>query len=80
MRNSYPGRVTFEPPVIGVPNKDVVVQLDPNSSRLQLLQPFKTWNGKELTDQLVLIRIRGQCTTEHIRFDLNSIVFAFCLM
>uniref|UniRef100_A0A915N464 Aconitate hydratase, mitochondrial n=1 Tax=Meloidogyne javanica TaxID=6303 RepID=A0A915N464_MELJA len=43
---------------------DVVV--DPKSNRLQLLSPFDAWDGKDLTDMVILIKVKGKCTTDHI--------------
>ncbi|KAL3090112.1 hypothetical protein niasHS_006564 [Heterodera schachtii] len=43
---------------------DVVV--DPKSDRLQLLEPFDAWDGKDLTDMVILIKVKGKCTTDHI--------------
>ena len=44
----------------------VEIVIDPNSQRLQLLQPFLAWNGKDLGDLRVLAKIAGKCTTDHI--------------
>ncbi len=44
----------------------VVVQVSPTSDRLQLLEPFKPWDGKNLTGLRVLIKAKGKCTTDHI--------------
>lgn len=44
----------------------VKVDVDPKSNRLQLLDPFDLWNGKDLTDLTVLIKVKGKCTTDHI--------------
>jgi aconitate hydratase len=33
---------------------------------LQLLEPFKKWDGKDLTDLTILIKVKGKCTTDHI--------------
>ena len=44
----------------------VKVRIDPKSERLQLLEPFKPWNGKDLTDLKLLIKVKGKCTTDHI--------------
>ena len=33
---------------------------------LQLLTPFVKWDGKDLTDMRVLIKVKGKCTTDHI--------------
>ncbi len=42
------------------------VKVAPTSDRLQLLQPFTVWNGKDFTDQLILGKAKGKCTTDHI--------------
>ncbi len=44
----------------------VQVKVDPTSSRLQLLEPFKAWEGTDLTDLPILIKAKGKCTTDHI--------------
>lgn len=44
----------------------VKVDVDPKSQRLQLLEPFDVWNGKDLTEMTVLIKVKGKCTTDHI--------------
>lgn len=33
------------------------VAVDPASNRLQLLTPFKAWDGKDITDCAVLIKV-----------------------
>lgn len=43
---------------------DVVVSSD--SARLQALQPFNEWTGKDFTDMPILIKVQGKCTTDHI--------------
>ena len=43
-----------------------VVAVSPTSERLQLLQPFPVWDGKDFVDQLVLAKAKGKCTTDHI--------------
>lgn len=51
------------------PAKDgskVKVIVDPKSDRLQLLEPFKPWDGKNLMGMRVLIKAKGKCTTDHI--------------
>jgi aconitate hydratase len=51
------------------PAKDgsqVEVLVDPNSERLQLLEPFEPWNGENLTGLKLLIKAKGKCTTDHI--------------
>lgn len=51
------------------PAKDgsgVKVKIDPQSNRLQALDPFPAWDGKNLTGMKVLIKAKGKCTTDHI--------------
>jgi aconitate hydratase len=43
---------------------DVIV--DPQSPRLQLLQPFPPWDGKDVTEAALLLKAKGKCTTDHI--------------
>ncbi|MBN2482455.1 MAG: aconitate hydratase [Bacteroidales bacterium] len=42
----------------------VVVQ--PGSQRLQLLEPFESWDGNDLAGLRLLIKVKGKCTTDHI--------------
>jgi len=42
------------------------VDVDPKSTRLQLLEPFPKWDGKDFIDYPILIKIKGKCTTDHI--------------
>nr|XP_026499016.1 probable aconitate hydratase, mitochondrial [Vanessa tameamea] len=59
-----PGQDTYEhPPADG---SKVQVDVSPSSDRLQLLEPFDKWNGKDLTDLTILIKVKGKCTTDHI--------------
>jgi aconitate hydratase len=43
---------------------NVVVQ--PDSNRLQLLEPFAPWEGTDLKGLKLLIKAYGKCTTDHI--------------
>jgi len=36
------------------------------SDRLQFLEPFKEWDGKDFTSLHLLIKAKGKCTTDHI--------------
>ena len=45
---------------------NIEVIIDPKSERLQKLQPFAPWNGKDLLDMPLLIKTKGKCTTDHI--------------
>ncbi|KAJ9586526.1 hypothetical protein L9F63_019823, partial [Diploptera punctata] len=59
-----PGEDTYEaPPADG---RSLKVDVDPKSQRLQLLEPFDVWDGKDLTDLTILIKVKGKCTTDHI--------------
>lgn len=59
-----PGENTFQaPPADGT---TVSVAVSPTSDRLQLLKPFKPWDGKDIIDARVLIKAKGKCTTDHI--------------
>lgn len=44
----------------------VQVKVDPDSKRLQLLEPFKPWEGYDLIGLRLLIKTMGKCTTDHI--------------
>jgi aconitate hydratase len=44
----------------------VHVQVSPDSNRLQLLEPFKAWEGTDLKGLRLLIKAKGKCTTDHI--------------
>jgi aconitate hydratase len=44
----------------------IQISVDPTSERLQLLQPFAAWDGKNITGMKVLIKAKGKCTTDHI--------------
>jgi aconitate hydratase len=51
------------------PAKDgsgVSVKVSPASDRLQLLDPFKAWEGQDLKGLRLLIKAKGKCTTDHI--------------
>ena len=37
-----------------------------HSNRLQLLTPFDPWDGKDIENAVVLIKVHGKCTTDHI--------------
>lgn len=59
-----PGQDTYEhPPADG---SCLSVDVDPKSNRLQLLEPFDKWDGNDLNDLSVLIKVKGKCTTDHI--------------
>ncbi len=45
---------------------DIEIVVDPKSERLQLLTPFPAWNGDNIYDAPLLIKVMGKCTTDHI--------------
>lgn len=51
------------PPADG---SQVAVEVAPDSKRLQLLEPFAQWDGKDLHNMPLLIKAMGKCTTDHI--------------
>ncbi len=51
------------------PAKDgskVQVKIKADSNRLQALDPFPAWDGKNLLGMRMLIKAKGKCTTDHI--------------
>ncbi|MGE0561803.1 MAG: aconitate hydratase [Flavobacteriales bacterium] len=44
----------------------VEVIVSPTSDRLQLLDSFPAWNGKNIMGAKLLIKAKGKCTTDHI--------------
>lgn len=63
-RGFDPGEDTYQgPPKDGT---GVSVDVDVKSQRLQLLAPFDKWDGKDLEDMVILIKVKGKCTTDHI--------------
>jgi len=47
-------------------SSDLEVIIDPNSKRLQRLEPFLAWNGKDFEDIPIMVKAKGKCTTDHI--------------
>ena len=68
----------FELPLLGFEVKDagyqapaidgsgIQVAVNPESNRLQLLDPFAKWEGTDLKGLKLLIKAKGKCTTDHI--------------
>jgi aconitate hydratase len=44
----------------------VKVKIDPKSNRLQALEAFPAWDGKNMMGMKLLIKAKGKCTTDHI--------------
>lgn len=58
------GASGYIPPAEDGNEVEVVVQ--PDSERLELLTPFKPWDGKDFINLPVLLKAAGKCTTDHI--------------
>ena len=54
----------YMPPAEDGSKLKVIVKTD--SQRLQLLEPFKPWEGVDLKGLRLLIKAKGKCTTDHI--------------
>lgn len=54
----------YQEPAADGSNVSLVV--DPHSDRLQLLEPFDSWDGKDMKGLKLLIKVKGKCTTDHI--------------
>ena len=59
-----PGVETYvAPPEDG---SDVEIVIDPESQRLQVLEPFDPWDGQDFVNVPILLKAKGKCTTDHI--------------
>jgi aconitate hydratase len=58
------GEDTFQAPPED--RSGVAVVVDPQSDRLQLLEPFEPWDGRDYTELPILLKAQGKCTTDHI--------------
>jgi aconitate hydratase len=58
------GQATYiAPPADG---SKVELKVNPNSERIQLMQPWSAWDGKDFVDMPVLLKTKGKTTTDHI--------------
>jgi len=44
----------------------IEIKVADDSKRLQILEPFPTWDGQDLEGMPILLKARGKCTTDHI--------------
>ncbi|KAJ2451991.1 aconitate hydratase [Coemansia sp. RSA 2336] len=58
------GREEYRPLLEYEPSKEIPIS--PDSTRLQTLEAFAPWNGKEFSNTRVLVTVQGKCTTDHI--------------
>ncbi len=62
-----PGEDTFvAPPDDRADMAGVEVRVSPTSERIQLLEPFAPWDGRDYEDLPVIAKAVGKCTTDHI--------------
>ena len=52
----------YQAPVAGSPEPEI----DPSSERIQRLEPFPAWDGRDFIGLPLLIKTSGKCTTDHI--------------
>ena len=56
-------------PVYVAPPEDgsgITLQVNPRSERLQLMEPWPAWDGRDFRDMPVLVKTKGKTTTDHI--------------
>ena len=46
--------------------ENVQVVINKESNRLQVLEPFPRWDGKDFLDIPILLKVKDKCTTDHI--------------
>jgi aconitate hydratase len=44
----------------------IELKIDPKSPRLQILEPWPAWDGKDFLDMPILLKAKGKTTTDHI--------------
>lgn len=74
-----PLKVFLEGSFVSYPDFDVVqVDVSPSSNRLQLLEPFDKWHGKDLEGMRVLIKVGRKwgesydgCASKRALVELN---------
>ena len=63
-QNFERGRSMFvTPPADG---SGITVSVSPQSERLQIMEPWPAWDGKDFTGMPVLLKTKGKTTTDHI--------------
>jgi aconitate hydratase len=61
-----PGEAGYLPPLPERERQKVQVLISPDSERLERLLPFAEWDGKDMKGLYILLKAKGQCTTDHI--------------
>jgi aconitate hydratase len=63
-RNFERGHASYiAPPADG---SGVALSVSPTSERLQIMEPWPPWDGKDFVDMPVLMKAKGKTTTDHI--------------
>jgi aconitate hydratase len=60
------GEAGYSAPKPLAERRNTPVVISPASERLQRLEPFPAWDGKDFDRLPVLLKAAGQCTTDHI--------------
>jgi aconitate hydratase len=55
--------VYVQPPADG---RSVALRVNPRSERIQLMEPWPAWDGRDFAGMPVLVKTRGKTTTDHI--------------
>lgn len=58
------GRIAYQPPPAD--GRQTVVQVAPQSERLQVMAPWPVWDGQDFCTMPVLLKTKGKTTTDHI--------------
>lgn len=58
------GKETYVKPSDNYESVEIII--NKNSSRLQVLEPFEKWDGKDFQDLKLMVKVQGKCTTDHI--------------
>ncbi|HVM45046.1 MAG TPA: aconitate hydratase, partial [Candidatus Thermoplasmatota archaeon] len=56
----------YQMPAKAAEAKKLEVVIRPESKRLQILEPFRPWSGKDVEKATLLLKAKGKCTTDHI--------------
>jgi aconitate hydratase len=63
-RNFDRGHASYvAPPADG---RAITLSVSPQSERLQIMEPWPAWDGKDFVDMPVLVKTKGKTTTDHI--------------
>lgn len=46
--------------------ENIKIEVNPNSERLQILNPFPAWDEKDFVELPILLKAKSKCTTDHI--------------